>query len=154
MIKASAVVAEPDIVQIFSPTQEGLLLACVYRGERFRSQLQAAVDLTPETEYLQVRPMRVVAGKTYPAHKHLPQLRTTHTTQECLILMQGSMEADIFDVDDRRLQTLTLGRGDCLVTLAGGHGFRILEDDTLVYEIKNGPYNGPLRCKTMIESKG
>ena len=35
-----------------------------------------------------------------------------------------------------------LHRGDCSVTLAGGHTYLILEDGTLVYEYKTGPYKG------------
>ena len=31
-------------------------------------------------------------------------------------------------------------QGDCSMTFEGGHTYTILEDDTVVYEYKTGPY--------------
>ena len=41
-----------------------------------------------------------------------------------------------------------LRSGDILIFLAGGHDFTIIEEDTVVYEVKNGPYLGAEKDKT------
>ena len=38
--------------------------------------------------------------------------------------------------------TEILNVGDASFTLEGGHNYEILEDNTLVYEYKTGPYEG------------
>jgi len=44
--------------------------------------------------------------------------------------------------DDKALvASRELGAGDLVVSLAGGHGFRMLED-TVLLEVKQGPYGG------------
>jgi len=40
--------------------------------------------------------------------------------------------------------------GDASFTLYGGHTYEILEDDTIVYEYKTGPYEGQKLDKTFI----
>jgi len=40
--------------------------------------------------------------------------------------------------------------GDASFTLEGGHNYEILEDNTLVYEYKTGPYEGQEFDKTFI----
>jgi hypothetical protein len=34
-------------------------------------------------------------------------------------------------------------QGDVLALFNGGHGYEVLEDNTRVLEVKNGPYLGP-----------
>ena len=41
-------------------------------------------------------------------------------------------------------------RGDCSMTFEGGHTYSILEDDTVVYEYKTGPYFGQILDKEFI----
>ena len=42
--------------------------------------------------------------------------------------------------------------GDASFTLEGGHTYTILEDDTLVYEYKTGPYEGQELDKVFIDN--
>jgi hypothetical protein len=137
--------------QIFSKINHHSLIGIVYRKDDMTGQVQHGVDLTPEKDYLQARSIKASAGKSYKAHKHIPQPRTTELTQEAIVMVQGSMEALFYDVDDKLLGKCLLRQGDCFVALLGGHAFRVMEDDTLFYEFKNGPYNGPEKCKQFIE---
>jgi len=63
-------------------------------------------------------------------------------TQEALYVRKGKIRADIFDTQGRKVAEWTAVEGDLLVLLRGGHGYEILQDDTQVLEIKNGPYPG------------
>ena len=40
------------------------------------------------------------------------------------------------------VDTVRVNQGEILVLLESGHGYKILEDDTTVLEVKNGPYFG------------
>ena len=58
----------------------------------------------------------------------------------------------MYDLDDTILATPTLKQGDASFTLYGGHTYEILEDDTLVYEFKTGPYEGQILDKEFINA--
>ena len=49
----------------------------------------------------------------------------------------------MYDIDNETiLATPILKPGDASFTLEGAHTYEILEDDTIVYEYKTGPYEG------------
>lgn len=50
------------------------------------------------------------------------------------------MEARIYDNNRDHVETLVLEKGDLLILIDGGHGYRILANETRVLEFKNGPY--------------
>ena len=57
----------------------------------------------------------------------------------------------MYDIDNTTvLATPTLEPGDASFTLQGGHTYEILEDDTVVYEYKTGPYEGQELDKRFI----
>jgi hypothetical protein len=49
----------------------------------------------------------------------------------------------LFDLDQTLVATLGLTAGDCMILYHGGHNFTVVSADAVIYEIKNGPYNGP-----------
>lgn len=138
------------MIHVHSRARPDVLLAIIYRRGDMQSQETAGVDITPEREFLQVRSLRAPGQRVYAAHKHLPQTRTTTATQECLIVMQGEIDARLYDLDDVLVDTFTIGAGDCLILLGGGHAFTVLADDTQFYELKNGPYNGLAKDKAPV----
>jgi uncharacterized protein YrrD len=137
--------------RLLSRTEPNTILGVVFRKSEMLEQVQAGVDLTPEHDFLQVRSIKASEGKVFKAHKHLPQDRITSLTQESLIIIQGAIEACIYDLDDRPLAKRVLLEGDCIILLRGGHAFTIIMENTIFYEFKNGPYYGPEKCKVMIE---
>ena len=58
--------------------------------------------------------------------------------------------ANINDIDDKIIARPILKKGDASFTLYGGHTYEILEDNTLVYEYKTGPYEGQKLDKEFI----
>lgn len=74
-------------------------------------------------------------------HMHRPPTRMVEHTSEALLLRSGRCVAELFDTDGTFLREVELGQGDVLVLFAGGHGFRMTED-TVMLEIKQGPYAG------------
>jgi hypothetical protein len=56
----------------------------------------------------------------------------------------------MYDIDDTIIHTPILHKGDCSITFYGGHTYEILEDNTVVYEYKTGPYYGLQNDKEFI----
>ena len=74
-------------------------------------------------------------------HVHRPMERNVIGTPEVLIVRKGRCEVDIYSDERELVTTRELGTGDVILLVGGGHGFRLLEDTTLL-EIKQGPYTG------------
>jgi len=107
-------------------------------------------------DYLQVGTWRYSAGKTLGPHIHNEVQRTIHHTSEVIFVYNGSIMASVYDGQKQLVKQVVLKEGDTLILLKGGHGYEILEDDTRVLEIKNGPYPGPELDRRLIneESNG
>ena len=118
-----------------------------------RKELENRIDMTEEQEFLQCSIMRLIHGKTYKAHKHIikPQSTFEFQVQEAFIIIEGLVTITIYDLDDSKLCTLVLYTGDLAVLLAGGHSIRAAVPNTMMYEIKTGPYEGQIMDKKFIE---
>ena len=81
------------------------------------------------------------AGKSISPHVHLPVERRINGTSEFLWVRKGHCEVDIYDDNRTLVTTKELHVGDAILLLAGGHSFRMHEDTVLV-EVKQGPYFG------------
>jgi cupin fold WbuC family metalloprotein len=81
------------------------------------------------------------AGTAIQPHLHLPVVREVHGTTECIVVRQGSCELDIYDQAKKLITTRSLKTGDIVLLLGGGHGFR-MNEDTVLFEVKQGPYVG------------
>ena len=99
-------------------------------------------NLSEESECMQVAAKKVQSGTHFPAHRHNRCDRNTTETQEAWVVLQGKINAKFYDIDDTKILETELAPGDCAVVFQGGHGFSVLEDDTIIYEFKNGPYFG------------
>lgn len=114
------------------------LLAIVDSSENFAPGL--AFYGAKEDE-LQVGKFRYDEGKILRNHRHIKRVRTAQKTQEIMMVLKGSCLVRTFSetgkdlVDTRKLQA-----GQFYISYRGGVGFTILEDDTRLLEVKNGPY--------------
>lgn len=97
--------------------------------------------LTPDHLGQQMGMIVYGAGQAIPPHLHLPVVREVHGTSECIVVRKGSCLIDIYDRHKRMLCTRELSTGDIVLLLGGGHGFRMTED-TVLFEVKQGPYVG------------
>ena len=81
------------------------------------------------------------AGGRAQAHLHLPVVRQVVGTSELLIVRSGRCIVDIYSDDRRLVASRDLEAGDVVLSVSGGHGFRMTED-TVLFEVKQGPYGG------------
>ena len=127
------------MIDIYSRLEPNKLLHTIYRIGNLSSDRE---DFTSEDKYLQGAAIKFDSGKKFKAHKHILCERTTDITQETWIVIKGSVLVKYYDTDGKYIQEEIIKDGDCTMTFAGGHSFEGLEDDTLVYEFKMGPYYG------------
>ena len=97
--------------------------------------------LTPSELNLQVGFVVYPAGGEVARHLHRPVERHIVGTSEMLVVKEGRCQMDIYDDDRRLVTTRELRKGDIMLMVGGGHGFRMLED-TVLLEVKQGPYTG------------
>lgn len=95
-----------------------------------------------ESEFVQVGTWGYDAGRILSAHVHNEVRRENLWTQEVLYVRNGSIRADIYGLNERKIAEFIVRAGDIVILLVGGHGYEILENGTQVLEIKNGPYVG------------
>lgn len=114
------------------------------------SEIEERKDMCPDNECLQIACLRLDNGKTFKPHKHIPKHVQHDITQESWIVVRGSVRAILYDLDDTIIEEVDLMQGDCSITFCGGHNYLCLEDNTLVYEVKTGPYLGIENDKTFI----
>ena len=132
---------------VYSHSEPGLLLLTI---NRFADITKNRTDMCPENEYLQISTKIMEKGTTFKPHKHNELLRTTDRTQEAWIILKGKVHATFWDVDDKIILETTLNSGDCAVVFRAGHSFEVLEEETMLYEVKTGPYYGVEKDKTFI----
>ncbi len=95
-----------------------------------------------DEEFIQVGTWGYELDKTLKAHSHNEVVRQVPKTQEVLFVKQGKLSAKIYGKDDDFVAEVEVLAGDLIIMLEGGHSYKILEDNTQVLEIKNGPYVG------------
>ncbi len=119
-------------------TQGGRVLGYLVRHD-FRPA--ATTFPTDEGVNLQVGFVVYPRGGEVARHVHLPLPRSIVGTAEVLVVKEGRCLLDLYD-DERQLAvTWELVAGDLVLLVAGGHGVRMLED-TILIEVKQGPYTG------------
>ena len=134
-------------MKIHSKKKENLLLHIINRLE---DASDTRHDLIAPDQFLQVAVIKHPKGKSFKKHQHLSCEKIVNATQESWVIIQGSIKIFLYDIDGEFLLEEILNAGDFLVTLYGGHTYETLEEDTLVYEFKTGPYLGIEKDKKMI----
>lgn len=118
---------------------DGSLLHIINRKEEITNR----TNVCPDDEFLQLATMRMPSGMTFKPHKHIYKDGPEKViAQESWIVIQGKVKVILYDIDDTIIHEDVIFPGDCSITFRGGHNYEILEDDTIVYEYKTGPYQG------------
>ena len=134
--------------KIYSKIKPNKLLHIINR----LSDIDGRTEIVPENNFIQCATLKMEKGKTFPPHKHKTKDRRYHNqiAQESWVVIQGSVKCIFYDIDDNIIATPILKAGDASYTLYGGHTYEILEENTIVYEYKTGPYEGQKLDKTFI----
>ena len=134
--------------KIYSKIEDGKLLHIINRLE----DIEDRTDIIPSKNFIQCATLKMENGKPFKPHKHIKKQRVyeQQIAQESWVVIKGRVKFYFYDLDDKLLDTIILEQGDASFTLEGGHNYEILEDDTIVYEYKTGPYEGQQKDKVFI----
>jgi cupin fold WbuC family metalloprotein len=101
-------------------------------------------NIAPENQFLQLSTLKMKEGKTFRPHQHIwkPSPTEKIIAQESWVVIKGSVLVYMYDIDGKFLTEEVINPGDCSITFEGGHTYKALEEDTIVYEFKTGPYMG------------
>lgn len=136
------------MLKIYSKVTPGLLLHVVNRLDEIKNR----TEIIPANNFIQCSSLKMSKNKTFPPHKHLKKDRhyPEKIAQESWVVISGRVKCIFYDIDDTIIAEPILEAGDASFTLYGGHTYKILEDNTIVYEYKTGPYEGQKLDKTFI----
>ena len=119
-------------------TSHGKSLTYIIRAEIDPKQ---TTFLTPSELKQQVGFVVYHSGGEVKRHVHRPLERHLIGTSEVIVVRRGRCQIDIYDDERQLVATREIRAGDIMLMTGGGHGFRMLED-TVLLEVKQGPYTG------------
>lgn len=96
---------------------------------------------SPE-ERLQFSTLRYKKGKILQDHIHKHRSRIVEQTQESWVVLKGKAKVRIFAETKILLREQIITAGQFFISYRGGHGYEILEDETIVIENKLGDFVG------------
>ena len=141
----------------YSKTKPNILLHAVVNLENVISENFTEhgnikrVEIAPPEQFLQTSLLKFNKGPVTKAHKHLWKTPPEKTiTQESMVVIKGRIKFIMYDLDDEILDEVNVESGGLTLTFQGGHTYEALEDDTIVYEYKTGPYYGQETDKKWI----
>ena len=136
------------MLEIYSKIKPDVLLHIVVKKEDMKP---GRTNVVSEENFIQCALLNMYKGKTFKAHKHIWKYRESDIiAQESWIVIEGKVKCTFYDLDDKIIDEPILEKGDASFTLQGGHTYTILENNTLVYEYKTGPYEGQKFDKVFI----
>ena len=116
-----------------------------------KEDIRDRTDIVPPEHFIQCASLKLYKGKTFRPHRHIYKNRTEDKiAQESWVIIDGSVKCIFYDLDDTILAETIINAGDASFTLEGGHNYLILEDNTIIYEYKTGPYEGQQCDKEFI----
>ena len=106
--------------------------------------------LTPNETFIQAGTWWYQAGKDLKAHRHILNERTAERTQETVIVLSVIIRIYFYNKSNSVFHQEVLKTGDICIILTVGHGYHILENNTKIVEVKNGPFISVEKDKELI----
>ena len=119
-------------------SRKGNVLAIIVRNHFHKSGVHF---VTPSELSQQLAYMHHPKGTSIQPHRHNPVPREVTYTQEVLFIKKGKLRVDFYNDSQLYLESRILEGGDAILLVAGGHGFKVLEEIEM-FEVKQGPYVG------------
>lgn len=133
---------------IKSKLKKNKILHIVYR----RTDFNKRQDIINSDNFIQLASIVLKKNQTFQAHKHFWKKINYKKTiaQESWVVIRGKVKVLFYDTNNKLLYQTILNKGDCSITLEGGHNYISLTNNTQVYEFKSGPYYGQTNDKIFI----
>ena len=106
---------------------------------------------TPANFSQQLALLKHPPGHKIAPHVHNMVFRQVLFTQEVLIIRRGKVKVNLYATDKALIGSRILESGDLILLCGGGHSLEFLQE-TVMVEVKQGPYAGD-GDKTRFEDK-
>jgi hypothetical protein len=113
------------------------ILAIILRS---RYKQKGIKFFTPNSFSQQLGYMNRPKGYHIQPHIHKKNYRKVQSTNEALFIKSGIVRVDFYNNKKNYLKSKILKRGDVILLIAGGHGFKMLRACQMI-EVKQGPYS-------------
>ena len=117
---------------------DGELRAFVHRLEDAK---QGVTFFSEDWWPLQVGIMQWPTGHSSRPHRHNPRSHEVNVTSEALIVWSGTTRVVLYDFGNDIAEIIELSSGSVCLMFGGAPGI-IVDDDAVITEIKQGPYDG------------
>lgn len=115
----------------------------IYKGTVVAVHIQELIEgsapQTNDKEPLQVVTLKHKKGKYLQAHMHIPKTRKTELLQECLVVIKGSVKAELYAPNKTKFKDVVVKKGEMLILMHGGYAIHFIENSE-IFEVKNGPF--------------
>ena len=121
-------------------------LFCIEKFYR-KKMIKERYDITDENKFIQISLLNLKNIKSSMPHMHLEIQKKTHISHEAWIVISGKLNVKFYDIDKSLVHEDILNKGDLSILFQGGHKLEPLSKNTMIFEVKNGPYMGPKKEK-------
>ena len=98
--------------------------------------------LSDDSDFIQLGTWNYKKNFSTVPHYHLEHEKSSNLTQEIVLVHKGSVKCRLYTKEGNFVEEVDLNEGELIVQLYGVHEY-IMNKDSIVLEIKNGPYYGP-----------
>ena len=98
--------------------------------------------LSDDTDFIQLGTWNYKKNFSTVPHYHLEHDKPSNLTQEVVLVHKGSVKCRLFTKEGNYVDEVDINEGELIVQIYGVHEY-IMNEDSIVLEIKNGPYYGP-----------
>jgi|TARA_Y100000389_G_scaffold204238_1_gene255774 hypothetical protein len=105
--------------------------------------------LSQDERFIQFGTWNYKKGQLLDAHFHNTFDRTSNITQEIVIVLKGSLSCKLYNKNKDLIDELIVRENQFIVQYSLVHEYMVIED-SIVLEVKNGPYFGPDKDRTRV----
>ena len=106
--------------------------------------------LSDDSDFIQLGTWNYEKNFSTVPHYHLEHDKPSNLTQEVVLVHKGSVKCRLFTKEGNYVDEVDINEGELIVQIYGVHEY-IMNEDSIVLEIKNGPYYGPEIDRKRIE---
>ena len=99
--------------------------------------------VSEKSDEFQIGLFQLESKTTIARHIHPGRNRNIDFTSEAIVLLEGEIEIDLYDLDKNLIKKITLQDKDSIVFHKGGHSINLLKESKFI-EFKQGPYDQDL----------
>ncbi len=134
------------MVDIKKVEHNGELLAIIIKGDDYKEGVTFPTD---DSSPMQLGLHNQKKGTILTPHIHFPLKNISLEKTEAFYIKKGKVKITLYTKNKEKIEEIIAEEGN-IAYLTAGHGFEFLKD-TIMFELKQGPYTNKEKDKEMIE---